>query len=202
MNFCPTVGAYSFGVPTYVRPREINKVTPSRKRALMRTGAALGDWITLNRIIIAVLLIVLAAPVWAGYDGGKLGRGASAHSGQRIATIQRGLAALSYRPGPADGIMGRKTRKAIRAFQAKKGLSITGEVSKELEVAIRSAKRTQSSSLADLKVCQEAVDAKIWAVAMRTCRSLAEGGSAEQPQLSQGMNWLQAKLCRTLNITC
>ncbi len=35
---------------------------------------------------------------------------------QRIVRVQRGLASLGYDPGPADGIMGRKTRTAIRVF--------------------------------------------------------------------------------------
>ena len=157
----------------------------------------------MNRIIaISVLLIALAAPVCAGYDDGKPGRGASVLSGQRIASIQRDLASLSYGPGPADGIMGRKTRGAIRAFQAKKGLPITGELSEELEVAIRAAKRTESSSLADLKACQEAVDAEIWATAMRKCRPLAEKGSAGQSRLYHGIDWLQVKLCQMLSIAC
>ncbi len=157
----------------------------------------------MNRIItISVLLIALAAPVWAGYDEGKTGRGASALSGQRIASIQRDLASLRYGPGPADGIMGRKTRGAIRAFQAKKGLPITGELSNDLEVAIRAAKRTKSSYAADLKECREAVDAEIWATAMRLCRPLAESESEGLSPLSSGIDWLRVKLCRNISFAC
>ena len=36
----------------------------------------------------------------------------------RIAAVQRALARLGYDPGPADGVLGPKTRAAIRAFQA------------------------------------------------------------------------------------
>ncbi len=157
----------------------------------------------MNRVItISVLLIALAAPVWAGYAEGIPGREASAVSGQRIASIQRELASLGYRPGPADGIMGRKTRNAIRALQKKAGLPITGELSEKLKVAIRAAKRTKSSYAADLKACQEAVDAKRWATAMRQCHPLAGKESEGISPLSSGIDWLWAKLCRNINFTC
>ena len=169
----------------------------------MRTPPTRGDWIAMNRIMtISVLLIALAAPAWAGYDEGRPGRGASALSGQRIASIQHDLASLRYGPGPADGIMGRKTRRAIRAFQAKKGLPITGELSEKLEVAIRAAKRTESSYAADLKACQAAVDAEIWATAMRQCRPLAETESEGLSPLSSGIDWLRVTLCRNITFAC
>ena len=40
--------------------------------------------------------------------------------------VQRGLAALGFDPGPADGLFGRKTRAAIWNWQAAKGLDTTG----------------------------------------------------------------------------
>ncbi|MAE45129.1 MAG: hypothetical protein CMF63_09220, partial [Magnetovibrio sp.] len=43
-----------------------------------------------------------------------------------IRKIQRSLAQLGYAPGPADGIIGSKTRAAIQAFQAVAGLAETG----------------------------------------------------------------------------
>ncbi len=169
----------------------------------MRTPPTRIDWIAMNRIMtISVLLIALAAPAWAGYDGGKPGPGASALSGQRIASIQRDLASLRYRPGPADGIMGRKTRAAIRAFQAKKGLPITGELSEKLEAAIRAAKRTDSSYAVDLKACQAAVDAKIWEMAMRQCHPLAGRESEGLSSLSNGIDWLRGTLCRNITFAC
>ena len=69
-----------------------------------------------------------------------------ARARQRIASVQRGLASLGYNPGPADGVMGRKTRAAISAFQAKAGLPVTGEVSARLEAAVRAAKRIVASA--------------------------------------------------------
>lgn len=49
-----------------------------------------------------------------------------------VARAQRGLATLGYQPGPADGIPGRKTAAAIRAYQKKAGLSVDGTVSADL----------------------------------------------------------------------
>ncbi|NDY72203.1 peptidoglycan-binding domain-containing protein [Desulfobacter hydrogenophilus] len=40
--------------------------------------------------------------------------------------VQKKLSALGYAPGPADGMMGNKTRKAIKKFQKSRGLKATG----------------------------------------------------------------------------
>jgi hypothetical protein len=45
-----------------------------------------------------------------------------------VREIQRLLGELGFDPGAADGIAGRKTRRAIRAFQQQQGLSVDGEV--------------------------------------------------------------------------
>ena len=42
------------------------------------------------------------------------------------------LAQLGYKPGPSDGVMGRKTRNAIEAYQRDEGLPATGEPSETL----------------------------------------------------------------------
>ena len=52
---------------------------------------------------------------------------------QRVSRIQQGLASIGYGHGRADGIYGRRTRAAIRAFQAAEGLPSTGKVSTHLE---------------------------------------------------------------------
>ena len=61
---------------------------------------------------------------------------------QRIARTQRQLASLGYDPGAADGVLGPKTRAAIRAFEAREGLTVTGTISERLEAALRSASPT------------------------------------------------------------
>ena len=57
----------------------------------------------------------------------------------RVRALQRALAKLHYDPGPADGVLGPRTRAAIRAFQAASGLPSDGAMSPELYVEILSA---------------------------------------------------------------
>ena len=61
--------------------------------------------------------------------------------GKRIARVQRGLTTLGYAPGPVDGIFGAETRAAIRAFQTREKLLVTGVISEEFEAALRGAWR-------------------------------------------------------------
>ena len=49
-----------------------------------------------------------------------------------VIRIQNALAAAGYDPGQADGIMGPKTRRAIRAYQSARKIPATGEPSAEL----------------------------------------------------------------------
>ena len=49
-----------------------------------------------------------------------------------IRGIQEELAAHGYDPGPADGLLGPKTRKAIGKYQRDAGLAVDGVASKEL----------------------------------------------------------------------
>jgi TPR repeat protein len=50
---------------------------------------------------------------------------------------QAALASKGYKPGPSDGVMGRKTRVAISAFQRSIGLPETGRPSAELLILLR-----------------------------------------------------------------
>jgi len=45
-----------------------------------------------------------------------------------IFNIQKRLTELGYDPGPIDGLMGNRTRKAIRKFQEDSGLSVSGKI--------------------------------------------------------------------------
>jgi peptidoglycan hydrolase-like protein with peptidoglycan-binding domain len=49
-----------------------------------------------------------------------------------VAAVQRGLNDLGYSAGPVDGLMGNKTRGAIRAYQIDNGLPVSGEPSRGL----------------------------------------------------------------------
>ena len=47
-------------------------------------------------------------------------------------TLQQRLAAQGFDPGGADGVIGSKTRAAISDYQARNGLPVTGEPSRDL----------------------------------------------------------------------
>ena len=64
-------------------------------------------------------------PMREGCDGGVPG-------------VQARLANLGWNPGPVDGVSGRRTRRAIRAFQHAKGLEVTGLIDDALLVALES----------------------------------------------------------------
>jgi localization factor PodJL len=49
-----------------------------------------------------------------------------------IAAVQRELNRLGYRSGPADGIAGNRTRRAIEQFQRDAGLEVTGAATQSL----------------------------------------------------------------------
>ena len=51
----------------------------------------------------------------------------SALSPEQVRRVQQGLVEANHDPGPVDGIMGQKTREALRAFQRARGLEPTGE---------------------------------------------------------------------------
>ena len=60
---------------------------------------------------------------------------------RQVASLQRALARLGYDPGSADGVLGPRSRAAIRAFQASAGLPVDGRVSKRLVDAVIAALR-------------------------------------------------------------
>lgn len=53
-------------------------------------------------------------------------------SAQQLKRIQTQLRKLGYQPGPADGRSGKKTEQAIRAYQKKAKLAVSGDASIEL----------------------------------------------------------------------
>lgn len=53
-----------------------------------------------------------------------------------VRSAQRALTAFGYDPGPADGIMGAKTRRALRLFQQDQGLPVTGRLDKATSDAL------------------------------------------------------------------
>ena len=65
---------------------------------------------------------------------------------RQVALLQRALARLGYDPGPTDGILGPRSRDAIRAFQASAGLPADGRVSKRTVDAVAAALRSAGNS--------------------------------------------------------
>lgn len=51
---------------------------------------------------------------------------------EQIRRIQEALNARGYEAGPADGVMGPKTRDAVRTYQSDAGMPVTGQISREL----------------------------------------------------------------------
>ena len=62
---------------------------------------------------------------------------ASPVSSRTIAATQSLLGDLGYDPGPADGVMGPRTRAAVIQFQLNNGLSPDGRVSNPLLLELR-----------------------------------------------------------------
>jgi peptidoglycan hydrolase-like protein with peptidoglycan-binding domain len=46
---------------------------------------------------------------------------------ERVRRLQEGLTAAGFDAGPVDGVMGERTRAALREFQRARGLDPTGE---------------------------------------------------------------------------
>jgi peptidoglycan hydrolase-like protein with peptidoglycan-binding domain len=56
-----------------------------------------------------------------------------------VSAVQEQLNLLGYEAGPNDGLMGPKTRSAIRAFQKDAGLPVTGKIDSELLARLQSS---------------------------------------------------------------
>lgn len=64
-----------------------------------------------------------------GWSAGPVAMGTGSHrpsGSERVREVQRRLRQLGYRPGPTDGIFGRRTRAAVAWFQVKHGLRVDG----------------------------------------------------------------------------
>ncbi|MFL0266521.1 peptidoglycan-binding protein [Candidatus Clostridium radicumherbarum] len=72
-------------------------------------------------------------------------------SGKDVALLQTMLSAAGFNPGTIDGMFGNNTEKAVRAYQASKGLSVDGIVGNQTWGALRgvgTASSTASNSAA------------------------------------------------------
>lgn len=80
----------------------------------------------------------------------KVARSAMAESAPlsraEIRELQTRLGRLGYDPGPIDGIVGPRTRGAIRAFEADAGLPVEGEATRFLADEVRAAELLRQTS--------------------------------------------------------
>ncbi|MEO0991917.1 MAG: caspase family protein, partial [Pseudomonadota bacterium] len=58
-------------------------------------------------------------------------------SRQQVSNVQARLNILGFEAGPVDGAAGRRTRNAIRAYQQRKGLPVTGQIDQRLLTNLR-----------------------------------------------------------------
>ena len=75
----------------------------------------------------------LALVVMGGVLLAVLVPAASTQAGDRaqVEQMQRALKQQGHDPGPIDGVMGAQTRDALRAYQKKHGLKVTGQLDDE-----------------------------------------------------------------------
>jgi hypothetical protein len=78
----------------------------------------------LYRLLIAMLCLVLW-PV-----------AVTAHGNWRVAQVQELLEAAGFHPGPIDGVLGPRTRRALRHYQASQGLPATGALDEATRQAL------------------------------------------------------------------
>jgi peptidoglycan hydrolase-like protein with peptidoglycan-binding domain len=57
-------------------------------------------------------------------------------SDDNIAAVQEALDVCGYKPGKHDGMMGRRTRDAIRDFQKDAGVDVDGDVGPQTRAAL------------------------------------------------------------------
>lgn len=90
-------------------------------------------WIT--SLLAGGLILTLAFPAWAAEEKKAAPameeKKAPAKGSEEVKKLQEALKAKGHDPGPIDGIMGSKTRAAIKAFQEASGLKATERLDKE-----------------------------------------------------------------------
>ena len=72
----------------------------------------------------------------AGHDQPSGDNGGSGYNLRDASQLQRALASLGFDPGKIDGIIGPRTRKAIRAFQTQASIGVDGIVGKHTRRAL------------------------------------------------------------------
>lgn len=68
-------------------------------------------------------------------------------SGDDVREVQQTLRDKGYYPGPIDGILGSRTRAAIRQYQKDENLPVTGQLDADTARKVEEARRTRDSDL-------------------------------------------------------
>lgn len=91
-------------------------------------------------LLLASAATVQATPIRAEIGGQQQRAGTSilrVAYDARVERAQRRLNELGYDAGPSDGLMGSRTRAAIRAFQREQRLTVTGELDRQTMRSLR-----------------------------------------------------------------
>jgi hypothetical protein len=86
------------------------------------------------RLLLGVLCLTLGTGVLAAYGDPRIGQ------------AQERLKAAGFDPGPIDGVVGPRTREAVRRYQASQGLPITGLLNEATREAILTGAGTPAGS--------------------------------------------------------
>lgn len=100
-------------------------------------------------------------PVPSADRADKLGRIGPGSRGEAVTELQKLLAAVGHDPGSTDGIFGKATIEALKAFQKDSGLETTGRLGPQTKQAM--AKR-----LGELAAERAKVPARIWQLRINT----------------------------------
>src|SRR6266478_9283935 len=93
--------------------------------------------------VFSVASVVVSLATFAG-SGGAAGTAHAASAVSPTATseprfireAQRTLGELGYRPGPIDGVVGRRTQGALARYQRSEGIPVTGHLDAETLVRL------------------------------------------------------------------
>jgi peptidoglycan hydrolase-like protein with peptidoglycan-binding domain len=107
------------------------------RREIGKGGKSMNP-LLIKSVLAGALILTLALPGWAAEEKKaapakeeKAEKKVSAKGNEEVKKVQEALKAQGQDPGPIDGIMGSKTRAALKAFQEASGLKGTGRVDDE-----------------------------------------------------------------------
>ena len=153
------------------------------------------------------ILALLAGKTWAAVSSSpEAMEAALALTARERRLIQAGLAALGFRPGPADGVFGPATRAAIRAWQKKNGRAATGRLTAADEMAFR-AQAAKRKAEREREARARAARAKSEQARSPKCAGMTKGAECWielankpgcfffYPHYSPGVSWTWSGAC-------